>query len=517
MFNHLRRNQKGFTLLETTMVMLVVFVGIVSGFWIATNKMKDARAVILADQMMVLDGALGTYRTKNYAALTSAVPVIAGFVDPMQPTPAELKTAGFLNAGFSDTTIYGSNYVPVLAKTPSGCVAPDCDIKSLVLISAPILLTGTATPDLRTLGVIAGRIGGNAGVSYTAGTLEGADGGWTETNPLNLAGLVAIQGGYNTQGFTEFYRRDGALPLTASLAMGGNTISGLQSKVVGAACTSAGEVAQDASGALLSCQGGTWQPQGSGYWKDPVGTFAALPACNAAAAWQTRVVQTPTVGAGPRAYTCNGASWIALAVDNSGNLNVPAIVTAGTSVNAPVFYDSNNTSYYVDPASTSVLNNVQSGNTAIGGASSTTATGTIATGAVEVKLRVTEGTACSPNGKVAVDSTGLLLSCQSGVWAKASGTSSAVDPTTGYTSGFCSFTPSGQGGASYTFAVKKVGGTYYGAVNGSGWAPLTWNGFAQWQLNTNGGFVKVFQATPTTFTGSYTACPTCGSCSGVVS
>lgn len=453
---HLLRNQKGFTLLETTMVMMVVFVGIVSGFWIATNKMKDAQAIVLADQMVVLDGAVATYRTKNYAALTSAVPVVAGFANAMQPTPAELRTAGYLNTGFSDTTAYGSNYVIFLAQTPGGCVAPNCDIKSLVTISAPILLTGTATPDTRTLGAAASRIGGNGGVSYVAGTFEGAQGGWTETNPLNLAGLVAVQGGYNAQGLTEFYRRDGALPLTASLAMGGNTISGLQSKVVGAACASTGEVAQDATGALVSCQGGTWQPQGSGYWKDPVASFAALPVCNAAAAWQTRVVQTPTVGAGPRAYTCNGASWIALAVDNSGNLNVPAVLTAGTSVNAPIFYDSNNVSYYVDPAGTSKLLNAQLGSQAIGGAMSTAATGTLATGAIEVKLQVTEGAACAPNGKIAADSTGLLLSCQSGVWKKASGTATITD-----TWGACYF-------VNASFAAVCGVGYYMTAMDRSG-------------------------------------------------
>ncbi|MDD2907926.1 MAG: shufflon system plasmid conjugative transfer pilus tip adhesin PilV [Candidatus Gracilibacteria bacterium] len=61
-----------------------------------------------------------------------------------------------------------------------------------------------------------------------------------------------------------------------------------------------------------------------------------------------------------------------------------------------------------------------SSNQTIGG---TKTFGVLASGKVQIIDVVTENTACSPNGLIAKDSTGLLLSCQSGLWKKASGSS----------------------------------------------------------------------------------------------
>ncbi len=54
-------------------------------------------------------------------------------------------------------------------------------------------------------------------------------------------------------------------------------------------------------------------------------------------------------------------------------------------------------------------------------ATSGTVTGVLTSGKVQIVDVVIENTACTPNGLVARDSTGLLLSCQSGLWKKASG------------------------------------------------------------------------------------------------
>ncbi len=64
------------------------------------------------------------------------------------------------------------------------------------------------------------------------------------------------------------------------------------------------------------------------------------------------------------------------------------------------------------------------GNALIGGSVNATAgtiTGVLASGKVQIVDVVVENTACTPNGLVARDNVGLLLSCQSGIWKKASG------------------------------------------------------------------------------------------------
>lgn len=84
-------------------------------------------------------------------------------------------------------------------------------------------------------------------------------------------------------------------------------------------------------------------------------------------------------------------------VNSTGNMTAAGTVQGNTDVRGPKFIDSNNTAYYVDPA----------GNSNIGD--------------MTLNTVVVAGNACAPNGRVARDATGLLLSCQSGVWKKASG------------------------------------------------------------------------------------------------
>ena len=90
----------------------------------------------------------------------------------------------------------------------------------------------------------------------------------------------------------------------------------------GGACANTGAIAQDGTGALVSCQGGTWQSVGGGHWRAPVSTFAALPASGNQNGDVRLTLDTD------RAFAWNGGSWAALAVDQNGNLTVPHHLTA---------------------------------------------------------------------------------------------------------------------------------------------------------------------------------------------
>ncbi len=98
-----------------------------------------------------------------------------------------------------------------------------------------------------------------------------------------------------------------------------------------------GTLARDTKGMVLSCQFDAasnknyWRPAASLYWGDPVFNWAALqniPCSATQNSWQTRVVKFPTVGHGPRAYTCgldsltNDWRWTALAADDLGILQL---------------------------------------------------------------------------------------------------------------------------------------------------------------------------------------------------
>jgi hypothetical protein len=95
----------------------------------------------------------------------------------------------------------------------------------------------------------------------------------------------------------------------------------------GAACSNTGAIAQDGTGALVSCQGGTWQSVGGGHWRAPVATYAALPAAGNQDGDVRLTLDTD------RAFAWNGGSWVALAVNQNGNLHVPGNGDFGGDLN----------------------------------------------------------------------------------------------------------------------------------------------------------------------------------------
>ncbi len=85
----------------------------------------------------------------------------------------------------------------------------------------------------------------------------------------------------------------------------------------GGACGNTGAIAQDGTGALLTCQAGTWTAVGGGHWRAPVATYAALPGSGNQNGDVRLTLDTD------RAFAWNGGSWQALAVNQNGNLHVP--------------------------------------------------------------------------------------------------------------------------------------------------------------------------------------------------
>ena len=90
----------------------------------------------------------------------------------------------------------------------------------------------------------------------------------------------------------------------------------------GASCANTGAIAQDGTGALVSCQGGQWTAVGGGHWRAPVATYAALPASGNQNGDVRLTLDTD------RAFAWNGGSWAALAVDQNGDLTVPRHMSA---------------------------------------------------------------------------------------------------------------------------------------------------------------------------------------------
>ena len=381
----LMNKQKGVTLLE-----LIIALGVMAAITVGVNALinqysDDTKASVIATHIKRVGNAANSYIKDNYSTISS----VATSSTPVLIRVSDLVAGGYLTAGYSTKNPVGQDTcILVLQPTPNN------------LAAIATTESGTAIDDL-TLGKIAATIGGEGGGIYSTAvtTIRGAMGGYSfavgnfaNANSLGkkcdgtTSGAVTFTAGHpvaalwfadgNSTSSTLY--RD-SIPGNPSLntmntpiILGAGTV-----QVTDSACTTIGMLARDNAGKVLMCDGANWKEQGSsaGYWKDPVATYASLPTCDAAASSQTRVVTTPTVGTGPRAYTCNGSgSWQALGLDNAGNLTI---------------------------AGTASINKLA--------------------GNLEITTVAVENTACPTNGTIARDSVGLILSCQSGLWKKATG------------------------------------------------------------------------------------------------
>jgi len=227
----------------------------------------------------------------------------------LAPTLTDLNGLGFLPATAVNPVVYNGQTiqfnVQMRVNTESGCTIPTCSLLFQVTTSAPLLVPDTNTVDVRraTLAATAASPG-NAGVSLPSSmggdpsVFVSSGGAVTGTNSGGVAGLVSISNGYDSQGFFEFLRRDGSLPMTGTLNMqdsagtkhditNANDIDAVDMTASGAilgktvsstgrlktgeflqldgiaverqACSPNGLVGRNTVGLTLSCQSGIWQ------------------------------------------------------------------------------------------------------------------------------------------------------------------------------------------------------------------------------------------------------------------
>lgn len=428
MHHTLKRKQAGLSLLEATIAL-----GVMSAIFIGINELtsrysEDTRAMIASQHLRQVGEAAQPYIRDNYAALES----VATNTTPALITVPMLSATGYLQNGYSTTNGYGQAACVLVLKPSPGRLSAlvvseafnatqQLDDITLAQVAAAVGASGGgvySTAPTELIGTMAGwrtPIGAFANANATGVRCDGATPGAVQVNAGQPVMALWFEQGDTSSSF--LYRDE--VPGRPDLNTMNTPIlmSNAMAQTVGDLCTTVGALSRDVSGAVVSCQGGTWKRQGSEFWQDGVANFSNLPACNVNSQGHTRVVRNAADGAArPRAYTCYGTAWRPLGLDNNGNLTVPGTVIAG-AVNASGrvtsndmvtkrVYDADNTGYYVDPASTSRLNYAN-----IDGA--------------QINAVATENAGCSPNGRIARTSAGTLLSCQSGRWVSTSFTEAA--------------------------------------------------------------------------------------------
>lgn len=366
------RLQRGFTAIEMMVVMIVSISALALGGQWMSNYSDNMLNQAAADHAKSVADAATRYIKDNYSAVTA----VATPTTPASITVPMLQSTNYLPASFTANSPYGQSYSILALEPVAG------QLQTLIVTNGGDTISEL---NLRRVAQLIGAKGGY--VSLTASTnATGSYGGWTM--PLASygvspgAGHVAVALFFQDGSLVSDYVYRNAVAGHPELNTMNTPLIMASVQTLGDACTTTAAIAADSNGAVLSCQSGTWKSQGSSYWQDPVNNVASLPTCNAAAAWQTRVVKTPTTGSGPRAYTCDGATWQALAVDDSGNLTIPNNLTV---------------------AQTAMVNKLA--------------------GNLQVTATAAEGAACTGEGRIASSTTtsGLILSCQSSRWKKAQG------------------------------------------------------------------------------------------------
>lgn len=175
-----------------------------------------------ADTLALYRQALQDYVDENYGALQFGNPVTkngvtlavgTGVGQSMQPSVANLRNMGYLNAGFADVTLVvdGGVFRNVIQRQPAGCVGNACNVVGLAYIDTPITVRGGgADTDSIVLGQMLTRLGGLGGISVEGSTANvTANGaGWTWPNPVagNPAGVIAARFGFGSSVFAGYVR-----------------------------------------------------------------------------------------------------------------------------------------------------------------------------------------------------------------------------------------------------------------------------------------------------------------------
>lgn len=429
-------NKLGFTLVETLLVLAV-------SLSMMGLKFKELRSELLADQAKIageqiksVGNAVNGYIVANYADLiqlkSNSSRVCSGQVCTI--TSQTLIDSGLLPATFTGKNVFGSDYSIQLRRAGS---APTYTINGLIITNKPWADGKQINHDL--LGLAMRAAGADSGVSKNNTQISGYSGVWTEKqsdfSSITKAGQLAYRAGFDSGMYTVYLRRDGTLPMTGDLNLDGHNINNIKDvnasgavnagsvksagRIEGSTIHSAGFIsaggAVDAGGELSARNGygDVISLGGDAYGNDyeiRLGSPKTLTVFSPNGRYTTTMQVRRNVKIDER-LGLMGTDPNVLPAGWGGGLTTTDVYANGTVG----LGSGGGLSAYINSSG-----NVFASNNITGG--SVTSNGRLTAGEfVQVNGVANEGSGCSPNGLIGRDSTGAMLSCQSGAWRKSSG------------------------------------------------------------------------------------------------
>ncbi|WP_209904503.1 shufflon system plasmid conjugative transfer pilus tip adhesin PilV [Pantoea cypripedii] len=372
--NSIKTTDRGWAILSTGAALVILLLVSVWGYSLISDWMQKRTWMNTSAQVSRFTQAVKSYTGRYYDTLLASATTTA----PVIVTPTMLKNTGFLEQGFSETTIDGQAYSAAVIRNATNTDQLQAMVYTHDGSALPFLALRQISMDIST---------GMGGYVWTSGIATGAMGSWTV--PLAQFGVSSTQGhiatlltadelGVSRGESDRLYRfsvtgKPDLNTMHTSIDMGGNNLNntGTVNAVTGAF---SGNVT--ASGNITANGTVTGQNVTAG----------------------SNVTAGNAITANNDIRSNNG--WF-ITRDGKGWLD---------ETHGGGFYMSDN-----DWVRAVNDKNIYTGGQVRGG--SVRADGRLSTGEVlQLDGVNTAGAGCSPNGLVSRDATGAILSCQSGVW-----------------------------------------------------------------------------------------------------
>lgn len=484
------RNKKGFSLLELILVLGIASAVSFMKFEDLKQEQENVQAKAVGQQIKQIGDAVNGYINIRYDKLSTLTSVSSSTgADPGPRTCSAanntctityqtLVNEGFLPATFSGINANNSPYAIVLRRSGS---APNYQIDGLITTTMQWKDGEKIRYDL--LGKAMQAAGVDSGVSKTESSVSGYSGQWAEQaanyNNISASGLLAYRAGYSSTLYSVYLRRDGTLPMTGDLNMGGKSINNVANISASGAITAAGLQSTGAAtiGDTLTVNG-TSNLKGAATISNNL-TVTGNEQVNGSIAANGRV-QGGDIYSSSETYTNNwfrtmgdggiyfqkyGGGWYmadtaTITAYAGKNIATPAGVYGG------YIHSSGNVDSAADMNSNRVFSNyIQSNGRLVAGEY------------VQINGQAQPGWGCSPNGLQGRTPEGAILSCVNGVWQSPGVGQAVISDTSGWGRDINGAAVKNLGVHNFcALAVAGINGTNNGSCR------ITKNGDGSWTI-----------------------------------
>ncbi|HGZ2383071.1 TPA: prepilin cleavage protein [Escherichia coli] len=440
--------KKGFSLLELTLVLGVGTMVAFMKFQDMKNEQESIMASAVGQQMKQIGEAVNGYVNIRYDKLSTLSNAAGTGTDPGPRTCSgsvcEITYQTLINEGLLPSTYTGTNankssYKIILKRDGT---SPNYVINGLITTSTAWIEGGKTRYDL--LGKAMQTAGIDSGMTRTTSNAFGYGGQWSETsanfNNITSAGQLAFRVGFNSALYSIYLRRDGTLPMTGNLNMGGQSVYNAQDITANGTTTTgilktnaAATVGTTLNVAGVTTLGSDLNVSGNGQINGNLNSNNTVSGTTVTSRGETYTQNwfrtlgdggiyfqkyggglymrdTATISAGGSNLQTSSGLYGAY-VNSSGNIDA-----AGTVNAAYVWASGNLNSNYVHSNG-----NIDAAGQ-VYGASAVVSGGRMTTNEfLQINGQANIGWGCSPNGVVGRTPEGKVISCVNGIWSGSSG------------------------------------------------------------------------------------------------